>query len=276
MKNLLTAVLCALYLGLFSCQKEVNDLFKVNGTSGNTAGTLKKAVYKQNSDSSVNEYFYDNSGRIIGVNITNVSSGSFDYNNETIERNSQGMIQKIITKASQLSQNGIDSLVATVASSSGHYVSRKISLSALGVSASLNSFFYYDASGKIISQKDYVDDGLGNVDSSRTDYTYSGSNLLTINGYNLNAGSTTPDATYLFEYDSKTSPLVVGNESYVLNNFLQWFSANNVTKNTVNVAGDPVTHVETWSYAYNSANKPVSANIISDGQTNITMNYYYN
>jgi hypothetical protein len=275
MRNLLTAVLTLLTVGLFSCQKEIDDVFAGNGNSVNGSGLLKRLAIKQGADSVVYDFFYNSSGKIVGVNELSVSSGASEFSNETIERNSQGVIQKVITKASQLSQFGIDSIVATVNSASGHYVSRIVQFSLLGITASFGSFFYYDANGKIVSQKDYVDDGSGSIDSSRLDYTYSGANLISLKGYDLNSGSATPDLTQIFEYDSKPSPLIVANEGFVLNNFYQWYSANNLKKITVNVAGDPDTHIEAWDYIYNSVNKPASANITQDGQTGTTASYYY-
>lgn len=113
------------------------------------------------------------------------------------------------------------------------------------------------------------------MDSAQIDYSYTGTNLISLKGYDLSSGSTTPDLTQVFEYDSKPSPLVVGNEGFVLNNFYQWFSANNLKKMTVNVSGDPDTHVETWDYNYNSASKPLLADITQDGQSGISMRYYY-
>lgn len=277
MKNLLTAVFGITCLALFSCQKEVDDVFSNNGnTNGNALGSLKKMVITYGPDSSVTDFFYDNSGKVIGVNITTVSSGSSEFNNETIERNSQGMIQKTITRATSLLQIGVDSLVATVTSASGRYTNRVLTFSVLGSTASLSSFYYYDVNGRIVSQKDYIDDGTGNVDSSRMDYAYSGSNLVSYKGYDLSTGTGTPDLIQLFEFDSKAAPLSVGNEAYVLNNFFQWYSANNIKKMTVNASGDPDTHIETWDYTYNSTNRPVSANITQDGQTGIIVRYIYN
>lgn len=275
MKNLLTAVLCALCIGFFSCQKEVGDIFKTNGSSGSATKLLKRTVLHKGQDSSVTDYFYNNSGKLIAVNTKIDSSGSIETNDQNIERNSQGFIQRIITKASQFSQLGIDSLVINVRSSGGKYLNRVWKINFFGLSFGDSTAFYYDASGKITAQKDYLDDGIGDIDSSRIDYLYIGTNLSALKGYDLNSGSSTPDLTQVFEYDSKPSPLVVGNEGFILNNFYQWVSANNLIKVTVNVAGDPDTHIQTWNYIYNSANKPLSANIVQDGQAGITNVYYY-
>ena len=62
----------------------------------------------------------------------------------------------------------------------------------------------------------------------------------------------------------------------VLNNFIQFVSANNPLKMTTNVDGDPDTHIETWSYGYNSVNKPASANVSQNGQAGTVIRYYYN
>jgi hypothetical protein len=276
MKSLLTAVLIVLCAGLFSCQKEVDDIFKTTATSGNGIGTLKRTVLYQGSDSSVSNYFYNSGGKLIAVNSEIDSSGIVITNSQTIERDNQGIIQRIITKASEFSRLGIDSVVADVRSSSGKYLNRVWRINFFGLIFGDSTTFSYDASGKIVSEKDYVDDGMGDIDSTRVDYIFSGSNLIAMNGYDLSSGNTTPDATYLFEYDSKNSPLVLNNEAFILNNFMEWYSPNNFKKMTVNVSGDPTTHIQTWDYIYNSANKPLSANLTEDGQSGIRMNYYYN
>lgn len=272
MRNVPAAVLCLLSLGLFSCQKELSDSSSTSG-AGNPSGTLRRTVIRQGADSSITDYSYDNSGKLIAVNTTNADSTYYSY--EVIKRNSQGIIQTVTTKASDLVQVGVDSIVAVLSSSSGRYMNRVIKFSSSGQDITLTSVYFYDANGRISSQKDYVDDGAGSIDSSRTDYTYTGANLATLKGYSLNSGSTTPDLTQLFEYDSKPSPLIVGNEAFILNNFIQWTSANNITKLTVNVAGDPDTHIETWNYNYNASSRPAGAAIVQDGQGGITMNYYY-
>jgi hypothetical protein len=280
MKSLLAAVLSVCCITFFSCQKEVDGNI-VNGGAGsgggNTgpSGTLRKLVIHDGSDSAVYNFFYNKAGKILGENIETFSSGVSEFNNQYVERNSQGMIQKVITKASQFAQFGIDSLIAIVSSSNGRYTNKVLRFGILGDTASVTTIFFYDANGRIVSQKDYVDDGSGDIDSARTDYTYTGSNLSSIKIFDLNTGSSTPDLVQTLEYDAKTSPLVVGNEAFILNNFYSWYSTNNFIKETAILDGDPVTHIQTWTYTYNASNKPVTVSITQDGETGIAANYYY-
>jgi len=279
MKNWLTAILGVLCLTFFSCQKEVDGGI-VNGSNngngnGNTTGLLKKFVVQDGSDSSVYNFLYDNNGKLSAVNLTTVTSGLSEFNNQFVERNSQGMIQKIITKASQLSQIGVDSLVAVVNSSSGKYTSKTITYDVLGVKVQFTFMYDYDASGRIVSMKNFIDDGSGDIDSTRFDYIYTGSNLTLVKGYDLSSSSTIASFNEAIEYDNKSSALMVGNEAFILNNFESWCSSNNFTKATVNLSGDPDTHIETWAYTYNASNKPKTVNIIADGQAGTVGNYYY-
>jgi hypothetical protein len=275
MKSLLTAVVAFSCIAFFSCQKEVDDTLPGNTPSANVPGLLKRMVIKQNSDSSVSDFFYNSAGKLLAVRNTDVSGGTSEYSNQTVERNSQGMIQKVITKGTQLSQNGIDSLVSIVRSVSGRYTNRVVKAVVLGDTTSDSTVYTYNASGSISSQEDYIDDGTGGLIRIRAEYTYSGGNLVSLKGYDLTSGTPVLNLNQVLEYDARTSPLVVGNEAFVLDNFLEWYSGNNLKKLTVNETGDPVTHVETLDYLYNSANKPASAIIIPDGQLGITASYYY-
>lgn len=276
MRQLLTASILLLSFGLFSCQKEVDDIFAGTDNGGTAAGSLKRWVITDGSDSTATDFFYNNNGRIIGINNTIVESGVTSFDNQEVKRNSQGLITAIITRASDLSQLGIDSIVSEVSSSAGRYTQRVLKFSLSGFDVTFTTVYSYDANGRIASEKDYIDDGTGNVDSSRIDYEYAGSNVVSLKGYDLSSGSSTPDLVELFEYDSKPSPLIAGNEAFVLNNFLFWASVNNITKITVTTTGDPDTHIETFNYSYNSHDRPTSASVVQDGQTGLTATYYYN
>lgn len=280
MRSLLTAILATLCIGLFSCQKEVDDIFSNsgnNGGGGNTSGLLTKMVIKDGSDSSVTTYSYNSANKIVGINAVTVESGATSVTNNTVVRNAQGIIQKIISKSSDLTQFGIDSVVSIVNynTSSQHYTSRVLKVSFFGISFGDSSSFVYDASGKIVTEFDFLDDGTGTSQNSKFDFTYSGSNMASMKGYDMSSGTPDLQITELFEYDAKFSPLTLGNEAFILNNAFEWLSVNNISRQTVNLVGDPTTYLITHTYIYNSSNRPVSATIINDGQPSGTVNYYY-
>jgi hypothetical protein len=278
MRSLLTVFLAILSVGLFSCQKEVDDIFSNQGNPNNTPGLLKRMVIKDGSDSSVTNYIYNTANQLIGINIIEVSSGVAATKSDFFVRNSQGIIQKIITKASELATLGIDSTVSVVNydATSHHYTSRVLKLSILGLTFSDSLSYAYDASGKIISFDNYLNDGTGPTQGSRLAFTYVNGNVTIMKGYDLSSSTPVLYLTEVFEYDEKPSPLVLGNEAWVLNETEQWYSANNWIKQTVNLLGDPDTHVITYGHTYNASNKPVSVSLISDGQPAGTINYYYN
>lgn len=278
MRKLLTATLGCLSIALFSCQKEVDDIFANNGNNNNNTGLLVKTVTKDGSDSTVVTYSYDNSNRITGVHTIEISNGVASIVNETVVRNSQGIIQKIIAKSPDLAQYGLDSLVTNVRydAASRHYTSRVFNLSISGFTVLSDSIVYsYDGSGKIIAMADYSS-GLGNDNAASFEFTYAGANITTMKLYDINSGSPVLTLTQLFEFDTKPSPLVLGNEAFVLNGSPEWYSSNNIIKITANLVGDPDTHILNYNFTYNTFNKPLSADLINEGQPGGTITYYYN
>jgi hypothetical protein len=276
MRNLLTAIVSVLCLALFSCQKEVKDIFG-STAKNNSLGLLTRTVIKNGSDSTASDYIYNGSNKIIGINTATDTSGTITTTNEIIVRNSQGIIQKIIAKSSDLMQYGIDSVIYFINydAASHHYSNRIFSFSVLGTTITDSSAFIYDASGKIVSEEDYLDDGFGNTQNNKFDFTYTGSNMTGMKGYDITTGTAVLQITYVFEYDANPSPLVLGNEAFLLNNSFGWLSANNITKITTNLVGDPATHLTTYTYNYNTQNKPSTTNVISDGASLGVETYYY-
>ena len=173
----------------------------------------------------------------------------------------------------------MDSLVSFVNynTGTGHYTNRVFKLTIAGITALSDSIAYtYDGSGKIVTMADYSKDATGSTTAGKFDFTYTGANMTTLKVYDLSSGSPVLTLTEVFDYDTKPSPLVMGNEAYILNSSEQWFSANNIVKQTVNLVGDPVTHIINYNNTYNTFSKPSTINYISDGQPAGTATYYYN
>jgi len=84
---------------LLSCQKEIDPTIINGGGGGGTTSTrLIKMVTKSGSDSSVQEFSYNSSGRIIGYKLSGVQSGRpLDFR-LTYVRNSSNIIPKTNSK----------------------------------------------------------------------------------------------------------------------------------------------------------------------------------
>lgn len=265
-------------LFLFSCQKEVHFANNGNGGNGGNSGTvLTKIVSKSGTDSSSLLFGFNSSQQLMTLDAINASGGTTSITNERVERNSQGVIQKLIIKNDQYRQAGLDSVETLIGYSSGRYVS-KVTIINLGVSLLRDSIaLIYDGNGKVVTEETFDDLGSGNYDATRkTDYTYSGNNISSIKIYNYDASSSsyTLQETFTYdEYDDKISPMTIGNEAFVFDS-PELYSANNPTKSSVSVSGSTQTY--TTTYAYNSANRPGAAtSIILPPDTTITATYYY-
>jgi hypothetical protein len=286
MKKLFGTVAVLSTILMVSCQKELSE--QTGGTptnpgGGNTSlGLLVKAVSKSGSDSTVLSFGYNSAKKLTSMNTTGVSSGSAIDVSERFVRNSAGIITQTITKSPTFAQYGIDSLITDVHynTTTGRYTSR-VTLLNLVVFSILDSVaLTYDASGKVIMEKDYVDDGTGGgyEEQSKTEFTYSGNNLLSAksSSYDVTTSTYTVDNTNTFTYDSKVSPLILGNEAFAID-YSNFYSANNVVKMVVDVPADPTQNQTTNStYTYNSANKPVTGTgVVTGGQT-VNATYTYN
>src|SRR6266498_2501895 len=123
------ALMACISLFLFSCQKEVDyaNNNNGNGNGGNGAistGLLQKIVSKSGSDSSSLIFGYNSSQKLIILNNIGVSSGTNSLTEERVERNSQGIIQKLIIKNDQYRQAGLDSVETIIEYNSGRYISK--------------------------------------------------------------------------------------------------------------------------------------------------------
>lgn len=275
MRNLLTAILALSTIGLFSCQKEVKDIFAPAG--GNNGTRLVKTVDKSGSDSTVTVYGYNTAGRIISADFAGVDSGQvFDLSIRYV-RNSANIIQQQIVKSSDLSSLGVDSLLTIVKydQATNRYTNAVSSFIFFGLPLADSIVFQYDGSGRLITEIDYTDVGFGYDPSTRKEYTYTGNNLATekVYQYDFSTSTYSLEDTYTYEYDTKVNPLQFATDAPVLNLF-PFYSANNVLKTTY-VASDPTYNfVSTEAYTYNSSNRPVT-DISTTGSAVTTTTYYY-
>ena len=98
---------------LFSCEKEV-DFANAGGGNGSPDVLLQKLVSKSGLDSSTLEFGYNSSKNLVTLNTIDVTSGTTSVTQERVERNSQGIIQRLIIKDEQYQQVGLDSVVTVM------------------------------------------------------------------------------------------------------------------------------------------------------------------
>ena len=260
---------------LFSCQKEVDFANTGGGNGGATDIFLQKLVSKSGADSSTLEFGYNSSKKLITLNTIDVTNGTTSLTQERVERNSQGIIQKLIIKDDQYQQLGLDSVVTVMEYSSGRYIS-KVTTIDLGIVVFRDSVvLIYDAEGKVATERIYDDLATGNYEeNAKIDYTYSGNNIATIKQYSYDGSTYSLVVTYSYdEYDNKVSPMNIGFDAFVFDSPAM-YSSNNPTKSSIADSGSSETF--TTTYTYNSANKPLTGmSTIQPGNSTATATYYY-
>src|SRR5437773_7737024 len=264
---------------LSSCQKEIDPSI-INGGGGgggSTSTLLVKIVTKTGSDSSVQEFSYNSSGRIIGYKLSGVQSGQpIDFSLSYV-RNGSSVIQKQILKSNDLVAIGVDSIVTVVNYDVGNnrYKSGVSVFVLLGLSIRDSIAFQYDGTGRLASEIDYTDVGSGMIPSTKTEYSYAGNNLAgeKIYSYDTNGSTFQLENTYTYEYDSKINPLQFATEGAVLN-MNPFYSANNITRTTL-VASDPAdNYVSVETFTYTLSNRPATSTSVTGSDTSTTTYYY--
>ena len=260
---------------LFSCQKEVDFANTGGGNGGANDVFLQKLVSRSGADSSTLEFGYNSSKKLITLNTIDVTNGTTSLTQERVERNSQGIIQKLIIKDDQYQQLGLDSVVTVMEYSSGRYIS-KVTTIDLGIVVFRDSVvLIYDAEGKVATERIYDDLATGNYEeNAKIDYTYSGNNIATIKQYSYDGSTYSLVVTYSYdEYDNKVSPMNIGFDAFVFDSPAM-YSSNNPTKSSIADSGSSETF--TTTYTYNSANKPLTGmSTIQPGNSTATATYYY-
>ncbi|TMI77856.1 MAG: hypothetical protein E6H10_18195 [Bacteroidetes bacterium] len=235
-------------------------------------------VAKSGSDSSVSEFTYNSSGRIVGFKLSGVESGGPLDLRLSYVRNSSDVIQKQILKSNDLAALGMDSIVTVVNYDIGNnrYKNAVSVIVLFGLAIKDSIVFQYDGGGRLTSEIDYTDAGSGMEPSSKTEYTYVGNNLAGEKYYSYDnlAATFQLEETYTYEYDSKINPLQFAPDAAVLN-MNPFYSANNITKTTYVDATDASNnYVSTDTYTYTSANRPATSMSVT-GSNTITTTYYY-
>lgn len=257
------AVAITLILG--SCQKEIDW---GTGNSGGVNQKLMQIKSQTGTDTSQVDYSYDAGNRLIRVKTAGISGGQSLDDDLVISRNSSGNITKGVQIAAALVAAGVDSIVTiyNYNASTSKYSYGISDLSIGGFSLSDSVAYTYDANGHISKDEHYI--GISGspipippVLTLRDVYTYSGSNLVTIdqNAATTPGGPLTLVGTQAYTFDSKVNPLVIGDEAILLSRF-DLFGANNTKQLVVISTTSPSNNVTAdYTYKYNSRNKPDSS-----------------
>lgn len=280
MRSNLFLLSCLLLLCFTSCQKSIewNDLVLTPTTpttpttpgGGTTTGTLlAKTVSLSLTDTATVLYTYDASKKLIKMQTVGTSSGSKVDNSSIYTRNTNGNVVKfteISYSAVSLNSSGYDTITSTI-----HYPTGSNNFDYAVSTQEFFGFIFADSTvfvytgGKITRQITYMTDLLtGAYDINRSiDYTYdaSGNNIVSAKAYSYTTGTGVLDATYAFAYDSKKSPLELGNDAF-LSLGPTSYGTNNFIKYDMNDAAVPLNSFSvTSAYNYNTSSYPTDVAI---------------
>lgn len=277
-----TFVVLVVLMGiLFSaCQKEIDW-----GTGGGAIPDqlLAKIVSKTGADSTVVTYTYNAARQLTAETTTGVSGGTSLDSDLKIYRNSAGIIQRTVQRASALATNGIDSIeiIYTYNTALSRYSSSRFTLTVMGFTVTDSVNYVYDAAGKMTADAHYLKTGfLPAVLSARNQYTYSADGLnLVAASQEASAsigGPLEPVSAQTYTYDTKKNPLLLKAEGLILLR-TGLFSANNPVKTQVTDPNDPANDFVTdVTYRYNTTGKPDSSFATrTPGGTQTVSRYYY-
>ncbi len=270
----------------FSCQKEIDGSTTTNNNGGgnNTDGSLLvKMVLKTASDSLVTTYGYNSSKKIISMKKVGVDEQGDQINTEYhYHRSASGMVTDYSIIDADLVSYGIDSITVVVHSNSSRYTSYVLNVNVPGYTLLDSSSFVYNSSGKII-EEDYYESPAGDGSdfylSGKFNYTYSVRGDISrfdIHDFDESGTEIFTASTSNINYDSKVNPAYAGNEAIALGQS-DWISPNNVISEQLQDSnGSADDQSATFTYTYNSNDRPTTGiiNVIPDNTvTNIS--YYY-
>lgn len=284
MRNALKAVLFFLVVGLFSCQKEVDDIFANNGNGGgNASGLLVKTIAVTGSDSLTTLYSYDHQNRLETITIDGFSNGMQMHTYKHFIRDGSS---RIATIRQVMDQNGTtsDTTIETV-----HYPGSGMefdytlnAISMLGVSL-IDSSVYTYSSGRMTSMESRLSSpliGPAPLMMTKTEFAYDGSgNVTLLKMYSdLGTGTLSPLMNQAYTYgDAVSATWISGNGAQ---NFLLYGTPATGNKAFVTAQVDDFTTPSasfslTASYNLDSDGKLKSATITSTSGQVTNYTFYY-
>jgi len=284
MKKIGVGLIIFFVLFLASCQKEIDWGL---GGGGNTASKLLVKIKSQTgTDTTQLDYYYDASKRMIREKTTGMSGATSLDNDLIIKRNSSGIITTSVQKAAALIAAGIDSIETrhNYDAAISKYTSSVFQLAVPGLTVIDSAVYSYDAGGRIASDAHYLKvSGLPIplppflVLKNYYKYSASGSDMDSVkqDAASTPGGPLSPVSSQAYNFDTKTSPLIILNEAVLLTR-TGLYNANNATKSTVANTITPANDFTMdYTYKYNTAGKPDSSSGTRTPGGAITASKYY-
>ena len=291
MKSIRALLLCIIPATVFvSCQKSYmpDPVVAGSGGTGSSTGTVLSTYQSKtvgSSESSTSTYEYDGSSRVI--KITSVDVDSSNNSITTVYRyvrDVSGKITSVVTNSLAANSPGSgfpDSVYVNVnypsGSSAYNFTSYAFSVGSVPVKDSIG-YLYTGSTLTDVYEYQAISTTTFTV-SSRIQYIYSNGNIVTEKIYlpATTGGALTLAGTYAFDYDSKTSPLITGNESFLPGQNFGYACKNNPVKF---VATDNSTNsvfaTLNYTYQYNSSGLPISGTVVQtpgNKTTTLTLSY---
>ena len=265
MKYTLSALVLVLFL--LSCQKEVSNNIQTGPSSDSSAKKttlLTWIKYNSDGDTGSAHFTYDASNRLV---LLEKFKKVKDYmgNYTRIIRDNSGVLIAFIQDVGT-----IDSLFSIVYHDTvTKHFTYMVQYNTASLSTIDSTVFTYSGShiGSLIQYETDSVTGKYQPITKRV-FTYDqNNNMLTDQWYSYNAysNSFSPNAyTYSFNYDQKTSPLILGDESTLLE--IGSNGPNNAIKEQMEGGNPGDTNLITYQYNYNSDNRPKSDSTIASPQ----------
>ncbi|MBC7650687.1 MAG: hypothetical protein H7101_02945 [Deinococcales bacterium] len=284
-----------LLLLISSCQKSIvwDDLVllppstPVTPITGGTSGTLlDKIVSLSNTDTITLSYAYDASKRLIKETQVGISNGDKVDQTKIFKRDASGKIIEntmieYSTTATTPSKYDTTNMFVHYPTGSLNF-DYAIQTEVVSGSSPKDSITFQYTANKITRVKSFFSNSLsiGYKTSYQVDYSYDANgNLAGGKIYTYTTGTAVLAAEYIFVYDTKKSPLILGNEAF-LTLGENYVGSNNVTSLTttdkINAGGSIVI---AYTFGYNANNFPATANGTATypglGSQSLKLTYFY-
>lgn len=285
MKKLLFALTVISMTALFpSCDPDTPDPKPDEGdTTYSTRSLLAKTVYTTGDTVGTTTYRYDAQNKLIWVANTS-NKASIVQDTSEITRNAQGAITKIIYHVAKYNNRFVDGAVMqdVYLDATSKYTHKIVQYDSSGFRFKDSIKYTYDAQARISKEWLYYNSSGSNyVLYGTIDYVYtSGGDVTSKKTLFNNIGGTAGnnyEYTFTYTYDDKVNALNLGNEAIVLGMGDSWSGHNPLTITSVFPGSDAqFNQTVTYVYKYNTADRPLSADITSTlGGTKTTIVYTY-